>query len=64
MSATGTSAAAPYVAGAAAVLLGEHPQWTPGQVGAAVTSAATRGVVRRPDDGSPDALLFVGVAPL
>ena len=64
MSATGTSAAAPYVAGAAAVLLGEHPQWTPGQVSAAVTSTATRGVVRRPDDGSPDALLFVGVSPL
>ncbi|WP_344130378.1 S8 family peptidase [Luedemannella flava] len=56
---SGTSAASPYVAGAAAVLLGQHPAWTPGRVQARLLARATRGVVWPHEDGSPDALLYV-----
>ena len=39
---SGTSLAAPMVSGAAAALLGLHPEWTPGQVkGALMVSSAT-----------------------
>ncbi|WP_344081918.1 S8 family peptidase [Luedemannella helvata] len=59
-SVSGTSAASPHVAGAAALLLGQHPLWTPAQVGAALAAGATRGAVWPGGDGSPDALLYVG----
>ncbi|HYI11568.1 MAG TPA: S8 family serine peptidase [Thermoanaerobaculia bacterium] len=38
--ATGTSMAAPHVAGAAALLLALHPEWTPEEVKGALTSSA------------------------
>lgn len=37
----GTSMASPHVAGAAAVLLGENPGWTPAQVRSALTTTTT-----------------------
>lgn len=44
---SGTSMATPMVAGAAAVLLGQHPGWTAQQIRDALTSTAT------PNDGEP-----------
>ncbi|HEU4347040.1 MAG TPA: S8 family serine peptidase [Actinoplanes sp.] len=38
---SGTSAAAPHVAGAAAILAQQHPDWTPEQLRSALTSSAT-----------------------
>ncbi|KES04076.1 serine protease [Streptomyces toyocaensis] len=57
---SGTSMASPHVAGAAALHLADHPSDTPAQVSAALTSAATTGVVGSPGSGSPNRLLFVG----
>jgi hypothetical protein len=38
---SGTSMAAPHVAGAAAILAGQHPDWTAGQLKAALVGSAT-----------------------
>ncbi|MEV6637649.1 S8 family serine peptidase [Actinoplanes sp. NPDC051470] len=48
---SGTSAAAPHVAGAAAILAQQHPEWAPGQIKAALIGSATplRGGVGRLD---------------
>ncbi|MFD1507268.1 cell wall-binding repeat-containing protein [Georgenia yuyongxinii] len=55
---TGTSAAAPHVAGAAALLLGDVPGATPAQVAATLTGQAGR-VLTGTGPGSPDLLLRV-----
>ncbi|MFI6851879.1 S8 family peptidase [Streptomyces sp. NPDC050416] len=57
---SGTSMASPHVAGAAALHLADNPTATPAQVSAALTAAATTGVVTSPGTGSPNRLLNVG----
>ncbi|MER5770699.1 S8 family peptidase [Streptomyces sp. NPDC001985] len=57
---SGTSMAAPHVAGAAALHLAANPSATPAQVSTALTGAATTGVVTSPGTGSPNRLLRVG----
>jgi subtilisin family serine protease len=57
---SGTSMAAPHVAGAAALVLSAHPTWTPQQVRDELVNTATTGVVGNPGSGSPNRLLFVG----
>lgn len=56
---TGTSEAAPHVTGAAALILGEHPDYTPAQVTDAVLGDVTLGVLTGVGDNSPNALLRV-----
>ncbi|GGP60538.1 hypothetical protein GCM10010278_42020 [Streptomyces melanogenes] len=60
---SGTSMAAPYVAGAAALYLGGHPAADPAEVGAALTARAATGRITRAGPGSPDRLLRVGGGP-
>ncbi len=55
---SGTSMAAPHVAGAAALLLGETPRLTPSQVASTLTSGATPNVITTLGVGSPNKLLF------
>lgn len=57
---SGTSMAAPHVAGAAALYLQQHPSATPAQVALALASSSTAGVVTQAGNGSPDRLLFLG----
>jgi subtilisin family serine protease len=63
---SGTSMAAPHVAGAAALHLGTSPTSTPSAVSAALTSAATSGAVTlkaaSSSAGTPNLLLYVGAA--
>ncbi|MDP9798024.1 subtilisin family serine protease [Catenuloplanes nepalensis] len=58
---SGTSMAAPHVAGAAALVLGANPQATPQQVRDALVGAATPGKVTGVN-GSPNRLLYTGTA--
>ena len=60
---SGTSMAAPHVVGAAALILATNPTWTPAQVRSNMTSNATPNKVVGPGSGSPNLLLFTGVAP-
>jgi subtilisin family serine protease len=54
---SGTSMAAPHVAGVAALALGAEPSATPAAVAASIVNAATTGVVGNPGNGSPNRLL-------
>jgi subtilisin family serine protease len=57
---SGTSMAAPHVAGAAALYLETHPSASQAEVTAALLGAATPNVVAGVPAGSPNLLLFVG----
>jgi subtilisin family serine protease len=56
---SGTSMATPHVVGAAALVLGANPSYTPAQVASYLTGNATTGKVTNPGSGSPNRLLFV-----
>ena len=57
--ANGTSMAAPHVTGAAALILADHPTYTPAQVEAELLAESTPDVVTDPGAGSPNRLLYV-----
>lgn len=56
---SGTSASAPLVAGAAALLKAGHPDWSPGEVRRAIVAAATPGPVPGDPDSYPEPVLNV-----
>ena len=59
---SGTSMAAPHVAGAAALFLQNNPAAKPVNVAHALLTTATPNVVANPGAGSPNLLLYTGVA--
>ncbi|MFE9040707.1 S8 family peptidase [Streptomyces sp. NPDC012421] len=56
---SGTSMAAPHVAGAAALHLAANPTATPADTAAALTGAATADAVKNPSAGTPNKLLKI-----
>jgi len=60
----GTSAAAPFVSGVAALLLEQYPGASPGAVSQTILSQATLDVLTAAGDGSPNRLLFSLLGPL
>jgi len=61
---SGTSMAAPHVAGAAALYLQNHLSAAPAEVSAFISTNATVGVVSNPGAGSANLLLFTRLAPV
>lgn len=59
---SGTSMSAPFVAGAAALVLQAHPTWTPAQVSTFLVSNATTGVIGNVAHDTPNRLLWAGFA--
>lgn len=57
---SGTSMAAPHVAGAVALFLADNPEATPAEVAEAITSAATPDKITNPSEGTPNKLLYTG----
>jgi subtilisin family serine protease/subtilisin-like proprotein convertase family protein len=57
--ASGTSMAAPHVAGAAALILADHPTYKPGQVADELFADSTPGIVTDAGTGSANRLLHV-----
>jgi len=57
---SGTSMACPHVAGQAAVILSENPNFTPAQVKTRIVSTAQNGYISNPGTGSPNLLLYNG----
>jgi subtilisin family serine protease len=60
VSISGTSMAAPHVAGAAALYLMAHPRATPAEVDAGLRNAATTNRLTNIGTGSPNRLLYTG----
>jgi subtilisin family serine protease len=58
---SGTSMAAPHVAGAAALYLESHPAASPAEVAQALVANATNGRLQGLGTGSPNLLLFTGL---
>jgi serine protease len=52
--------ASPHVAGAAALVLDAHPEYTPAQVRDALVASGSTGKVTNPGSGSPNVLLYTG----
>ncbi|RZQ60902.1 S8 family peptidase [Amycolatopsis suaedae] len=57
---SGTSMAAPHVAGAAALYLSANPGATPAQVSSALVTNGTKNKVTSPGAGSPNVLVYTG----
>ena len=58
---SGTSMAAPHVAGGAALILGTTPSMTPAQVASTMYTNSTPNKITSPGTGSPNRLLFVNL---